>query len=585
MKQKMLYCVAALLFATSGVAQDLKIKVNEKGKVGFVDKSGNEVVKCMYESAMPFKGNVAVVTKGGKSGFIDKTGNVVLPLKYEKISSWGNGMYMIESGKQKGLADKEGNVVLDAKYSQISKPNCYGKALITLGGKSTSITASTSTVNGKTTSVNKNYMYNAKYGIIDAEGKVLVEAVYKGLYEFVPLIDNCSVPVDFSFHYIGDTLKTDCSYMAICKSVPSSSPGVIDVNGNVLLEWGTYSSVSKPSDNMIKYTVESKKEIKCGYYNIETKTGFEVAKFAKPLTVTGETHTDFHGKLAAVTGDTWRFVDKSGNVAREGYASVTYSDNLNLWVAKKSDGKCEVIDSNGETVEALSGYENIGLPTIKGDKEIFSVSKGGKYGCISRNGDVVVPFEYEMAHGVRYGLIFVKKAGKWGAITEDNRIRVPIEYNDIVFPVQFNSTHLFVKKSDGYFYHYNSETNKLSDKALQSVFSSFKNGLAFVRPKELKVDSSIVNRALMCEPNTPIATVIATKFNEKEFGYLLSTDDNYVMDLPLTRLYYKEIADEIEKREFKPFTDGEKKNLILRLTGGNRSYNLNTVIEETEWNY
>ena len=152
----MLYCVAALLFATSGVAQDLKIKVNEKGKVGFVDKSGNEVVKCMYESAMPFKGNVAVVTKGGKSGFIDKTGNVVLPLKYEKISSWGKGMYMIESGKQKGLADKEGNVVLDAKYSQISKPNCYGKALITLGGKSTSITASTSTVNGKTTSVNKN---------------------------------------------------------------------------------------------------------------------------------------------------------------------------------------------------------------------------------------------------------------------------------------------------------------------------------------------------------------------------------------------------------------------------------------------
>ena len=41
----------ALLLSAGAQAQDLKPKVNEKGKVGFVDASGCEVVPCKYESA------------------------------------------------------------------------------------------------------------------------------------------------------------------------------------------------------------------------------------------------------------------------------------------------------------------------------------------------------------------------------------------------------------------------------------------------------------------------------------------------------------------------------------------------------
>ena len=159
------------MFSMNGQAQELKILVNKKGKIGYADLNGNEVIKCQYESAQPFNNGIAIVTKSGKSGIIDATGKVLLPLKYTQILTWNNELYIIKDGKKMGLADHQGKVVLPANYSHISRPNCYGKALVAVGGKATA--------NEK-----KTYMANAKYGIIDTRGNILVTPKYKGLYEF-----------------------------------------------------------------------------------------------------------------------------------------------------------------------------------------------------------------------------------------------------------------------------------------------------------------------------------------------------------------------------------------------------------------
>lgn len=82
MRLRKILMVASVTFACVAQAQDLTIHVNKKGKVGFVDKNGAEVIKCAYESAYPFSGGYAIVTKSGKSGIIDERGKVVLPLKY-----------------------------------------------------------------------------------------------------------------------------------------------------------------------------------------------------------------------------------------------------------------------------------------------------------------------------------------------------------------------------------------------------------------------------------------------------------------------------------------------------------------------
>lgn len=136
MRLRKILMVASVTFACVAQAQDLTIHVNKKGKVGFVDKNGAEVIKCAYESAYPFSGGYAIVTKSGKSGIIDERGKVVLPLKYTSIMPWNQSLYLIKTGKIQGLAGHDGKVVLPTKYSFISKPNCYGKALVAVGGSS-----------------------------------------------------------------------------------------------------------------------------------------------------------------------------------------------------------------------------------------------------------------------------------------------------------------------------------------------------------------------------------------------------------------------------------------------------------------
>ena len=147
---------------------------------------------------------MAIVSKSGKSGIIDSKGTVILPLKYSQILPWNKELYLIKDGKKSGLASHQGKIVLPANYTLISKPNCYGKALIALGGKATP--------NEK-----KTYMANAKYGIIDSKGNILIKPEYKGLYEFSydgkdihPYHEG--MRLGFSYHNTVDTLITDCSY-------------------------------------------------------------------------------------------------------------------------------------------------------------------------------------------------------------------------------------------------------------------------------------------------------------------------------------------------------------------------------------
>ena len=166
MKLKTLLFVSAIVLFMNSYAQDLKIYVDKKGKVGFADMNGNVMIKCQFESAQQFSNGFAIVTKSNKQGIIDATGKVVLPIKYSQILKWSNNLYLLKDGKKQGLADIQGKIVLPTNYSLITKPNCYGKALIAIGGSATS--------NDK-----KTYLANAKYGIIDKHGKIIINPQYK----------------------------------------------------------------------------------------------------------------------------------------------------------------------------------------------------------------------------------------------------------------------------------------------------------------------------------------------------------------------------------------------------------------------
>lgn len=580
MNLKQLLCLAGLVLSMNVQAQELKIHVDKKGKIGYVDQDGNEVIKCQYESAQPFNDGIAIVTKGGKSGIIDTKGTVLLPLKYTQIFAWNKNLYLIKSGKLMGLANHEGKVVLPAKYSLISRPNCYGKALIALGGKATPINK-------------KTYMAKAKYGIINVNGDILVEAKYKGLYEFAFDGKNLTQlhegkTLSFSNHIITDTLITDCSYLGFSgNSFGSNNAGIMDGNGKEILKPGLYNIVMQPQSGMVRYYNTTKKQTICGYHNLNTGKGFEAAKFdSKFLDINFWTHGDFIGEIAPVNGSSWSFINNSGTTVRTGYSSLKHSIASGLWAAKNNTGTWDVFDDYNRDVASLSGYEEIEFPSFKEDKQIFSVKKDGKFGCITRSGDIKVPFEFEKAYGNIYDIIAVLKDGKWGIVSPENSELIPTAYAGIVFPSERNAKHLWVTKDDSLFYHYNLQTNQIATTGYKRV-DNFKDGIAHVAPTDMIVDNTPLNRAQLFLPNAVKADIdnVDVAKNIDKFGYLINENDEVLMDIPVSVAYKELIVKEIQKRNGRALTSMEKKNILLEATRENRSYDLNATLSKDEWNY
>lgn len=570
----------AIGFCLWGVAyaQDLSIIVDKKGRVGFADSNGNEVIKCMYESARPFSGGYAIVMKSGKYGMIDTNGKVVLPLKFNNLSTWNEELYLAKSGKLSGLVNKQGKIVLPAKYSFISKPNCYGKALIAVGGKAT--------VEEK-----KTYMANAKYGIIDAQGKILIKPTYKGLYEFTNEGNSKAFlhegkGLQFSYHFTTDTLQTDCAYLGIAKTAGTSEKtditavqycGIIDATGKIVLKPGLYDYVMLPSSDMVRYYIFKSKSTLCGYHNLTTGKSFQAAKFdAHYVNINYWTHGDFVGDIAPVNGTTWSFIDKTGKIIRSGYQQLMHGANVAMWGAKNSKGVWDVFDNQNKDIPSLSGYDLIFFPMHEGDQEVFTVQKGTQYGCINRNGNTVIPFEYDEMSANVYDVVAVKKNGKWGAVSVSNQLLIPTDFVSINMPSERNAQHFWVMKSDSLFYHYHTDKQYIDNTGYRAT-TNFVNGIAMVAPVNLTLEDTPINRAQLFLPNASSSDLAAADLSKAKdsFGYILrAEDDAIIFDRPVSILYINAVASAIMEKGNRTLSDFEKKNLLLEVTKENRSYTL-----------
>ena len=581
MKAQTLFCLVAFFLSTFVQAQDLSIRVNEKGKVGYADKDGNEIIKCQYESTTPFSNGIAIVTKSKKVGIIDTTGKKILPIKYDNISLWHNNLYLIKIGKKMGLADTNGNIILDVKYSHISKLNCYGKALIALGGKETA--------NDK-----KSYMANAKYGIIDSNGNILIAAKYKGLYEFsydckdiYPYYEGRRL--EYSYHNTTDTLKTDCLYLGFSKNngISIYNAGVINGEGKEIVKQGLYYFVMLPQSDMVRYYIVKSKKTICGYHNINTGTKLEVATFKQNINnINYWSHGDFTGDIAPVNGESWSFVNKSGQVIRTDYQALKHCQHLKLWAAQNTSSTWDVFDENNNEISTLSTFADIGFPSNIEDKEIYNVKKGDKYGCITRSGEVVIPFNYDLILKNSYNTFGVKKDKKWGLLSVDNTTLIPTEYINFILPSEYDAKHLWVQKSDSLYYHINLNTNKVSATGYK-VVKNFVDGFAHVVPTTINVEDTPINRAQIFPPNTQKETIDALEFekNTNTFGYLIDTNDVLLLDMPISTLYKEMVIKKIKEYRRYPLTECEKKNILLEVTKENRSYDLKSTLGEDEWNY
>ena len=227
----------------------------QDGKWGYINKSGNVVVKATYNSASHFvegMGKVAKINDRDEYlyGFIDETGREVIPPKFVTVSDFDGGsarvkirenyFYLLKNGtvltqnafddiyaatngisifKQNdkfGYADFEGNIILSAKFTSAYNFSEDGFAIV-------------STNEGR----------KLKYGIITKEGTFLVEPEYTGIKHFV---EGFSALKDGSKWNIIDNkgrLVSETSF----ESVGEFSNGLINVKKGG--KWGFIDSAGK----------------------------------------------------------------------------------------------------------------------------------------------------------------------------------------------------------------------------------------------------------------------------------------------------------------------------------------------------
>ncbi|MBQ1276858.1 MAG: WG repeat-containing protein, partial [Flavobacteriales bacterium] len=82
---------------------------------GYIDKTGKEIIPCIYDLIGPFSEGLACVYKDGKWGYIDKTGREIIRFIYDSANNFSEGLAHVKKDDKWGYIDKTGKVVIMEK--------------------------------------------------------------------------------------------------------------------------------------------------------------------------------------------------------------------------------------------------------------------------------------------------------------------------------------------------------------------------------------------------------------------------------------------------------------------------------------
>ena len=88
--------------------------------VGFIDRTGREVIPCVYDEVLSFCDGLAGVQKNGKVGYINTNNEIVIPIEYDNGFGAGGGLACVGNGGKYGYVDYNNNIVLPFEYDDLS---------------------------------------------------------------------------------------------------------------------------------------------------------------------------------------------------------------------------------------------------------------------------------------------------------------------------------------------------------------------------------------------------------------------------------------------------------------------------------
>lgn len=90
--------------------------VKRGGKVGFINRKGEEVIKPAYDDGGNFSAGLVSVLKDQKVGVINQSGNVVIPFDYEDVGAFSEGVTYYKQNGLYGLIDTTGKKLTETIF-------------------------------------------------------------------------------------------------------------------------------------------------------------------------------------------------------------------------------------------------------------------------------------------------------------------------------------------------------------------------------------------------------------------------------------------------------------------------------------
>lgn len=121
--------------------------VKKKGKWGFIDEDGNEVIPPQYIDTSEFSnGIVRVMNEDGKCGYVNRQNEVIVPFEYDWMGTFDgknhtfvingfNPVFHLSGSRKEGLVDNKGKLLLPVIYDSVICTGQDGIVLVKLDGK------------------------------------------------------------------------------------------------------------------------------------------------------------------------------------------------------------------------------------------------------------------------------------------------------------------------------------------------------------------------------------------------------------------------------------------------------------------
>ena len=321
---------------------------DEKGKWGLVDSNGNYITKAKYSDIIESKNGSFLVAIGGKIkdglledekwGVIDASGNQLLKAEYDEIGDFINGLARLTKDNKQGFVNEQWEIVIPTDYNFTGLPNKQGFVWVNSGGKPDK--------------AKYNYLQGGKFGIFDKTGKIIVPVKYASIGLYTELkarygdleLYSTSTPLERLMLECGshslfmpiaieqrqDYMLPDVMGFAFSSKAGLRRNGVIDLNGNIIINNDCYEKCTYPVDGISIVTAKNTSSPNVVYY-IDTKKakpGFRIKNFLSSFKNGFAIGMDSSKK--------WRFYNKSLDPVGEPYDWISpYISNF--YITKRGE--------------------------------------------------------------------------------------------------------------------------------------------------------------------------------------------------------------------------------------------------------